>query len=278
MPPIKAGLLGFPLGRSLSPRLFAILAGLCGREVGYSLRECGQADFPGAVEKARAEGWAGFNVTIPDKPLLAGPLSDSRDRAAEISGSANCGLFSPKGLEARNTDAAALADAILDRGAALAGKKAAVYGAGGTAATSGYVLASAGATEVTFYARDPGRAAPAISRLAAAFPGTAFSAARFGAPARADAAVNATPLGMYEEGRPPFEPSKGQLCVDWPYRPGGTVLSRAAAETGARVIDGMELLVRQGVLSFSLWGGCRAGEVTDLAREALKLLRGKNGE
>lgn len=278
MPPIKAGLLGFPLARSLSPRLFSILAGLCGREVKYSLRECGPADFAGAVEKARAEGWTGFNATLPGKPLLAGPLSDTRDRAAEIAGSANCGLFTPEGLEARNTDAGALAGALLGRGARLAGKKAAVYGSGGTAATSGYVLASAGAAEVTFYARAPLRAAPAIRRLAAAFPGTAFAAAPFGPPAGADAVVNATPLGMYEEGRPPFEPSKGRLCVDWPYSPGGTLLSRAAAERGALVIDGMELLVRQGALSLRAWGGCAESEVADLTREALGLLRGKTGE
>ncbi len=278
MPPIKAGLLGLPLGRSLSPRLFSILSGLRGREVGYSLRECGPEDFPGAVAKARAEGWTGFNVTIPDKSLLAGALSDSRDRAAEISGSANCGLFTPEGLEARNTDAGALAAALSGRGIDLAGKKAAVFGSGGTAAASAYALASAGAEEVVFCAREPLRAGPAISRLAAAFTGAVFAAAPFGPPAGAAAVVNATPLGMYEEGRPPFEPGKNQLCVDWPYRPGGTLLARAAGEAGAPVIDGMELLVRQGVLSFSLWGGCGASEVPDLTREALRLLRQKTGE
>ncbi|HNT98193.1 MAG TPA: hypothetical protein PKK31_08015 [Elusimicrobiales bacterium] len=277
MPPIKAGLVGLPLNRSLSPQLFSILSGLCGREVEYALWECGAAKFHEAAAKARAEGWAGFNVTLPDKQLLAGKLADKRDRAAEISGSANCARFLREGLEARNTDAAAMAAAMLDRGMDLTGKKAAVYGSGGSAATSAYVLASAGAGEVTFYARDPGRAGAAIGRLSAAFPGSLFSVAPFGPPDSAAAVVNATPIGMYEEGHLPFEPAKGQICVDWPYSPGGTFFTRRAKELGAHVIDGMELLVRQGVLSLFLWGGCRESEIQDLISETRKLLREKTG-
>ncbi len=277
MPPIKAGLVGLPLNRSLSPQLFSILSGLCGREVEYALWECGTAKFHEAVAKARAEGWAGFNVTLPDKQLLAGKLADKRDRAAEISGSANCARFLREGLEARNTDAAAMAAAMLDRGMDLTGKKAAVYGSGGSAATSAYVLASAGAGDVTLYARDPGGAGAAIGRLSAAFPGSVFSAAPFGPPDSAAAVVNATPIGMYEEGHLPFEPAKGQICVDWPYSPGGTFFTRRAKELGAHVIDGMELLVRQGVLSLFLWGGCRESDITDLIREARKLLRERTG-
>lgn len=277
MPPIKAGLLGLPLNRSLSPQLFSVLAGLCGREIEYSLRECGTDKFHEVVAKVREEGWAGFNATLPDKQLLAGGLADKRDRAAEISGSANCARFVPEGLEARNTDAAAMAAAMLDRGMDLTAKKAAVYGSGGSAATSAYVLASAGAEDVTFYARDPGRAGAAIGRLSAAFPGAIFSVAPFGPPDGAAAVVNATPIGMYEEGHLPFEPAKDQICVDWPYSPGGTFFTRRAKELGAHVIDGMELLVRQGVLSLFLWGGCRESDIADLIREARKLLREKTG-
>ncbi|KAF0126661.1 MAG: hypothetical protein FD189_898 [Elusimicrobia bacterium] len=277
MPPIKAGLIGLPLGKSLSPRLFSILAGLCGREIEYSLWECGTAKFHEAVAKARAEGWSGFNVTLPDKQLLAGALADKRDRAAGIAGSANCARFTPEGLEARNTDAAAMAAAMLDRGMDLTGKKAAVYGSGGSAATSAYVLASAGAAEVIFYARDPLRAGAAIGRLSAAFPAAVFSVAPFGPPDGAAAVVNATPIGMYEEGHLPVEPANDQICVDWPYSPGGTFFTRRAKELGAHVIDGMELLVRQAVLSLFLWGGCRESEIGDLIREGRKLLREKTG-
>jgi shikimate dehydrogenase len=277
MPPIKAGLIGLPLTKSLSPQLFSILAGLCGREIEYSLWECGTAKFHEAAAKARESGWTGFNATLPDKQLLAGTLADKRDRAAEISGSANCARFIPEGLEARNTDAAAMAAAMLDRGMDLTGKKAAVFGSGGSAATSAYVLASAGAEDVTFYARDPLRAGPAIGRLSAAFPGAIFSVAPFGPPDGAAAVVNATPIGMYEEGHLPVEPAKDQICVDWPYSPGGTFFTRRAKELGAHVIDGMELLVRQAVLSLFLWGGCRESDIADLIREGRKLLREKAG-
>lgn len=277
MPPIKAGLIGLPLNRSLSPQLFTILVGLCGREVEYSLWECGTAKFQEAVAKARAESWAGFNVTLPDKQLLAGDLSDKKDRAASIAGSANCARFTPEGLEARNTDAAAMAAAMLDRGMDLTGKKAAVYGSGGSAATSAYVLASAGAEDVTFYARDPVRAGPAIGRLSAAFPGSVFSVAPFGPADGADAVINATPIGMYEEGHLPVEPAKDQVCVDWPYSPGGTFFTRRARELGAHVIDGMELLVRQGVLSLFLWGGCRESDIPGLISDARKIMREKAG-
>jgi shikimate dehydrogenase len=74
-------------------------------------------------------------------------------------------------------------------------------------------------------------------------------------PVEAEALVNCTPLGLHDPDELALDPAGYALVVDFVYRDGGTALTRAA--TG-RVVDGLELLVRQGGLSFTRWTGLEA--------------------
>lgn len=273
---IKAGLFGSPLTKSLSPALFGVFARLAGTEISYELREVPRSQLRGAIDAARLNGWAGFNVTIPYKQEVCALLSQA-DPAAKAAGAVNSVRFGRTGLEGSNTDAHALREIFAERGLDPAGRAAAVYGAGGAAGAAGWALGRSRAASVVFHARNAAGAAALAARLGDCFPGTAFSSAPFDGPAEADIFVNATPLGMYAPGRPPCSPGAGSFCFDMAYAPGGTEFVKAAAAAGAGVVDGLEILVWQGVLSLKFWSGLPAGDIVKFKQEALALLRSEKG-
>ena len=271
--PIKAGLLGLPLSGSLSPVIFGIFSGLTGEEIVYEKRECGEAELASVIEALGAEGWAGFNVTIPYKRAVFN-LLNLRDPASRDIGAVNAVRFGRKGLEGLNTDAAAVRLAFEENGVNPAGKRAAVFGSGGSAGAAGWALGRSCAASVTFRARNSAAALELAGKLSGVFPRTVFSAASFsGQAGPAEIFVNATPLGMYTPGAPPAEPKPGDACLDLAYAPGGTEFIKNAAAAGARTIDGLEVLVRQAALSLKFWTGLPGGDIVEFNREALRLLR-----
>ncbi len=269
---IKAGLIGHPVSKSLSGEVFAVFSELTGEDLSYSLIDCSPADLPLIVPSFRPQGWAGFNVTLPHKRAVCA-LLNLADPAAKACGAVNTVRFGRAGLEGTNTDAHALVSALGEAGFSAAGEAAAVFGAGGAAASSGWALGRSRAAAVTFHARDSKAAAVLAERLGEAFPGTVFSAAPFEKPRRGTGLfVNATPLGMYQPGRPPCEPEPGQLCADLAYAPGGTEFSNEARRAGAAVIDGLSLLVWQAALSLHFWCGLPTGDIVKFKQAALPLL------
>jgi shikimate dehydrogenase len=278
-PHIKAGLFGRPLSNSLSPEIFRIFSALCGVKVSYELRDVPREELRHALEAASAEGWSGCNVTIPYK-REACALLDLADPAVKACGAVNAIRFGRAGLEGMNTDARALLNALEEAGFSAAGRAAAVFGSGGSAASSGWALGRSQAAAVTFHARNTAEAGKLASKLSDAFPKTVFKTAPFAAPAPETAIfVNATPLGMYAPGRPPCAPGPGSLCADLAYAKGGTEWCNAAASAGAAVIDGLSLLVWQAALSFKFWAGLPSGDIVKFKREAMAALTaGPKGE
>ena len=273
---IKAGLFGSPLSKSFSPALFGVFARLAGTEISYELRDVPRNQLRGAIDGARLNGWAGFNVTIPYKQEVCALLSQA-DPAAKAAGAVNAVRFGRTGLEGCNTDAHALREIFCERGIDPAGRAAAVYGSGGGAGAAGWALGRSRAAAVVFHARNAPAAGALAARLGDCFPGTAFSAAPFYGPGAGDIFVNATPLGMYAPGRPPCAPGAGSFCFDMAYAPGGTEFTRTAAAAGAGVVDGLEILVWQAVLALKFWSGLPSGDIVKFKQEALALLRSEKG-
>ena len=272
---LKAGLIGLPLSKSLSPEIFRIFAALTGASITYELRECAAAELTAVIASLRAEGWAGFNATIPHKQTVF-RLLDLSDPASRGIRSVNAVRFGSRGLEGLNTDTTAVTETLEENGAGSAGKTAVIFGSGGAAAAAGWALGSSGAASVTFNSRNPAEAVELAERYGKAFPKTIFSAAEFSAPcASATILVNATPLGMYVPGMPPCAPAPGTICLDLAYAPGGTEFMASAREAGAPALDGLEVLVRQASLSLKFWTGLPDGDTVKFNREATELLRKK---
>ena len=235
----RYGVLGWPVGHSRSPAMMQA-AGLDR----YQRLPVAPEAFDDTVRALGASGFGGANVTIPHKEAALA-LASTASEAARAIGAANTLTFGEDGeIAAENTDAPGLLAALDGR----APQTACVLGAGGSARAAVWALTQAGA-DVSVYNRTPERARKLGARVVAA-------------PVAAEILVNCTSVGL-DRSSSPFKELPGladvlgeyETVVDLVYRAGGTVLIEEAQKRGASVVDGLEILVRQGALSFTLWTG-----------------------
>jgi len=197
-----------------------------------------------------AAGFAGANVTIPHKePALM--LADEASVSARAIGAANTLSFADGRVQATNTDAPGLLAALP---APVSGGRAVVLGAGGAARAAVWALLSAGAREVMVWNRTPERA----RRLCAQMGGRAVETID----ETADLLVNCTAVGLAAPDDPwrdlplSAEGLGGFACVvDLVYAGHETRLIAAARQAAVTVVDGLEVLVRQGALALESWTG-----------------------
>ena len=229
----------------------------------YQLLPVAPQLFDETVPSLRGAGFRGVNVTIPHKAAALALATDRTERAAAI-GAANTLTFEAGGeIAADNTDAPALIAALPF---AARGRTAVVLGAGGSARAVVWALAGAGAREVLIWNRSPQRARMLADELGA----TAL--VRGGRPpSDVDILVNCTSVGL--DGGDPFGPlpvdesslSDYRCVVDLVYTPTGTRLIEAAAAAGVETVDGLQILVGQGALSFERFTGLRRADVMQAA-------------
>ncbi len=250
------GVLGWPVAHSRSPAIHnAALAELGLADWRYQRLPVPPALFEETVRSLGAAGFAGANVTIPHKEAALALAGEASERARAI-GAANTLSFAADGtISAENTDAPGLIAAL---GAPVAGLRAQVLGAGGSARAAVWALLDAGAAEVLVWNRTSERAQRLASEL---------GARAVERPMGADLLVNCTSVGLGLERSSAEDRDLNQLglrgdqigeysyVADLVYRPGSTPLLAAAAARGAQTIDGLEILVRQGALSLELWTG-----------------------
>jgi shikimate dehydrogenase len=201
-----------------------------------------------------AAGYVGANVTIPHKEAALA-LADTATDAARAIGAANTLSFDASGsIAAANTDAPGLLAALVGQDRHPAGTVALVLGAGGSARAAAYALREAGAARVVVWNRTPERA-----RQLAADLGVDASER----PIAAELLVNCTSVGLADgefKELPIAADALGTYATvaDLVYRAGGTGLVAEARRRGCTVVDGLEVLVRQGALSFEAWTGREA--------------------
>jgi shikimate dehydrogenase len=248
------GVLGFPVAHSRSPAIQNAAFEAVGLDWRYLRLPVRPELFEETVRGLPGSGYVGANVTIPHK-LAALAVAESTSDAARAIGAANTLSFRDGRIAADNTDAAGLLDAI---GRPVAGMRALVLGAGGAGRAAAWALSEAGA-DVAVWNRTAQRAASLAGELGVAH------AER---PAPVDLLVNATAVGL-----DPALPAEDALAAlglagreppafvaDLVYRGDGapTPVSEWGGRAGATVVDGLEVLVRQGARSFTLWTGVPA--------------------
>lgn len=250
----RLAVLGHPVGHSRSPAMQgAALAelGLAG-EWGYEAIDVGPEAFEERVRAMPGEGFAGANVTVPHKGAALSLADELSETAREI-GAANTLVFAAGEIRADNTDADGLLRALP---ASPAGKRALVLGAGGASRAVVWALLREGA-EVAVWNRTELRSRNLCEELGG-------EVAVEPVQAEYELIVNSTAVGLGGEdpfAELPLDPggfAATQVVVDMVYGPEPTALLRAAASTGATVVDGIEVLVRQGALSFEIWTGREA--------------------
>jgi shikimate dehydrogenase len=263
----RLAVLGQPVSHSRSPAMQnAALAelGLASRW-SYEAIEVAPENFEALVRSLAADVFAGVNVTVPHK-LAALGVADGASAAARAIGAANTLSFDDGRIAAENTDAIGLLGAL---GEEPAGRRALLMGAGGSARACAFALREGGA-EVATWNRTHERA----EALAREF---GLSVAELGpdgfvALEEFDFVVNATTVGLGAANpasqasvrdAPRLKPlpldadaiTEEHVVVDLVYGSHATPLAEIAAGRGARVIDGLDVLVHQGAASLRIWTG-----------------------
>lgn len=254
-----AGVMGWPIGHSLSPRIHGYWLAQYDVDGAYVPLPVRPERVASALAALVVLGFRGTNVTIPYKEVVIPGLDAVSDTARAI-GAVNTVVVQDDGrLYGTNTDAYGFMEA-LRQGAphwhAAAGP-ALVLGAGGAARAVVYALLTGGVPLVRLANRDRARA----DRLAADIGGAIQTVdwnARAGATGDAAVLVNATSLGM--TGQPPLDmplnalPSSA-VVVDIVYRPLETPLLKAAKGRGHLTVDGLGMLLHQARPGFATWFG-----------------------
>ena len=249
------GLIGNPVGHSLSPPMHEAAYEHLGLDARYVTFEPASDRIAGAIEGASALGVRGLNVTIPFKQDVL-ELVEPDDLASRI-GAVNTIDFAGSPPTGHNTDAIGTRRAFERHDVDLDGTTAVLVGAGGAGRAIAFALADAGAR-----VRIANRTVERADELAAVVSG----ATGHGLPelpsllADADVLVNATSVGMGADESPVSANAlHGDLVVmDAVYRPLETRLLREATERGATTIDGGWMLLYQGVEAFERWTGRNA--------------------
>jgi shikimate dehydrogenase len=247
----RLAVLGHPVAHSRSPAMqnAALEAlGLAG-EWSYEAIDLAPDELELRVRAMAGEGFAGANVTVPHKGAALA-LADTLSETAREIGAANTLSFEAGEIRADNTDAPGLLDALPE---SPAGKRALVLGAGGAARAIVWALVREGA-EVEVWNRTEMRSRNLCDELGGR-PVEALDAGTY------DLIVNSTSVGL--RGEDPFaelplgpgDLEERHTVVDLVYGATPSRLLIAAATAGARTVDGIEVLVRQGALSLTIWTG-----------------------
>lgn len=226
-----------------------------------------------AVRGAVAMGWAGFNCSLPHKVAVIEHLH-RLGTSAEIIGAVNCVVRNGDELVGENTDGQGFLSALRTV-ADPKGRAFALFGAGGAARAIAVEVALVGATHVTVVNRDPGRGQELVALLRSRTPAAADLLVWDGPvrlPEDVAVVVNATSIGLADpEARLAVDLASlpaDAVVADVIPNPPRTALIRDAAERGHVVLDGLGMLVAQGVISVRHWTGVDAD--TAVMRRALQ--------
>lgn len=231
----------------------------------YLTIEVAPAQLREAILGVRAFGMRGINLTIPHKVSVMQYLDEIAPDAAVI-GAVNTVRRDGDRLIGENTDGKGFLRGVrMDAGIDPRGKRAIVLGAGGAARAIVTELALAGVADLLVVNRS---AAPMVAELGAKTKTAIRYQAWHGAyrvPADAEILVNATPIGLYPniDAMPPVDLSEASpdlLVSDAVFNPPETRLLAAARRRGLPVLDGLSMLVYQGVIGFHLWTGLNPPE------------------
>ncbi len=259
----RLAVLGHPVAHSRSPAMQnAALAALgLGEEWRYEAIDVAPEEFEARVRTMPGEGFAGANVTVPHK-AAAFAMADASSEGARQIGAANTLVFADDRIQAHNTDAGGLIAALPS---SPRGVRALVLGAGGAARAAVWALRTEGAV-VDIWNRTETRARQIHLELSDTIEVedsirievsggavTEFDQGGYGL------IVNTTAVGLH--GEDPFDElplrrdgfGPGVVVADMVYGQGPSTLLQAAASAGARVVDGIEILVQQGALSLRIW-------------------------
>jgi shikimate dehydrogenase len=254
-----AGIVGWPVTHSLSPRLHRHWLTQLGIDGAYVPLPARREDFSTVLDGLMGAGFVGVNVTVPYKQA-AFAIAHESDAAAQQTGAANLLLFQSGGrIEARNTDVAGLAASLAEElgPGTLNGQTVVLLGAGGAARAAVLALAGLGVGEIRILSRNASRGQSLVAHLQphvqtslVPLPWTEWT----GAARDTVLLVNATSAGMPGAGEldlPLADLPAGAAVYDLVYHPPQTALLKQTRARGLKAYNGLGMLMHQAMPAFA---------------------------
>ena len=227
----------------------------------YLTIEVGPNDLETAVKGAKVMGFQGFNCTIPHKVKVIDYL-DGLGQSAELMGAVNCVVRKDDQWIGENTDGKGFVSSLKEL-TDPARKKVVIFGAGGAARAISVEVALAGASHITIVNRSAERGEELTKLLQDKLPCYAdFTSweSTYSIPEETDVVINATSIGLFPDvdARLDFDLNTlttRMVVADVIPNPPSTNLVKDARSKGCKVIDGLSMLVNQGVIGVQHWTG-----------------------
>lgn len=241
----------------------------------YINMEVSPADLGAAVKGARAMGFRGFNCSLPHKVSVIAHL-DGLGQSASVMGAVNCVVLRDGRLIGENTDGKGFLKSLQSM-IDPRGKSVVLFGAGGAARAIAVELGLAGVRHITIVNRSEQRGAELVNVLREQLQLEAQLVVWSGdytVPEGTDVVINGTSIGLYDpEARLAIDLSSlhpGMIAADVVFNPVRTRFLTEAAARGCRPLDGLGMLVNQGIVGIQYWTGIDPQpEVMRLALESV---------
>ena len=272
--------IGDPIAHTLSPTIHNAAFKHLKLDFVYLAFRVKANDLENAMQGIRELGIHGLNVTMPHKNTVVNYL-DEMDPTVQFLGSANTILNREGKLSGFNTDGVGALQALRENGVDLAEKKVLLLGAGGAAKAIAFSLAPE-VGELTVL----NRATEKATKLAEALRQISDKTITGGSLSRdvisknmadSDVLINATSVGMHPAAGqsvvPPQSLRSDLTVMDIVYNPIETKLAKDAKAAGAKVINGVEMLIHQGAASFKIFTG-KSAPIEVMRKAALNKLSG----
>ena len=274
----RYAVIGNPIAHSKSPQIHSAFAQACGQDIRYTTIEGPLGRFAETVDRFRAEGGRGLNVTVPFK-LDACAYATDLAESARAAGAANALKFDGQRCLAENFDGVGLVrDITHNLGQAVQGRRVLLLGAGGATRGAILPLLQQGPACLFIANRTVAKADALVQEFlrqgasAAVLAGGGYDA--LGPTDRFDVVINATSASLGTD-TPPVPASAlhpDGLAYDMVYGKGLTPFLRLAQQAGVRQLaDGVGMLVEQAAEAFAWWRGVRPATTEVIRRFTVPL-------
>ena len=278
----KFALIGYPLGHSLSKVIHEAGFKSLGINATYDILETPPEMLVDRIKYLKANGYKGFNVTIPLK-LPISLFVNEVDNYADLARAVNTVYIdADKSLKAYNTDVAGFKRAI-PKDFDLLGKKVAILGTGGAAHAVCVALTECKVKEIAFFTRNIPNSIELMNYVRRKFPSIEFSVYQIEnirSLEEFSMLVNTTPIGMLGKAgdMSPVEfrtlqtLKSDSLVYDVIYNPKKTILIKDAQKLGLRTVSGLDMLIFQAVMAQKIWFNGLEPDWKDMKISALEML------
>ncbi len=254
-------IIGCPIEHTFSPNMHNFISEAVGADYVYSAFEVRQENLADAVRGMRALGIAGANVTAPHKKAVMEYLDEISEQA-KLLGSVNTIVNKNGRLIGYNTDADGFLSSLTANGVDVGGRDILIFGAGGVTMPTVIRLIQEKPASVTVINRTKSKAERLCEAVREA---VGFEVNTEKKLPRYDIVINTTSAGMEPQlDKMPTDDmpviDKDTAVVDMIYNPDKTLFLQEAEKRGAKTINGLGMLIYQGIIAYELFTGLKLGD------------------